>query len=125
MGIDANPVYEGGYMEGVDFGYIIGILGTVVAMYFALKSDSREAKQETSSLVEKESEHASAVIEVELRYIRENLDEIKANQKSSDSRYLSTVNELSDIRGELKCLTERVGRIERRSTFEGELCDES
>ena len=46
-------------MEGVDFGYIIGILGTVAAMYFALRTDARDSKQETNSLVEKESEHAS------------------------------------------------------------------
>lgn len=119
MGIDAKPVYEGGYMEGVDFGYLVGILGTVSAMYFALKSDSRDAKQETSNLVEKESEHASAVIEVELRYIRESLEDIKSNQKNSDLRYLNTVNELSELKGEMKCLAERINRLE------GEVCDES
>lgn len=116
MGIDAVAYNaKGGYMEGVDFGYIIGILGTIVAMYFALRTDARDSKQETNSLVEKESEHASesAVIAVELKYIRENLDEIKENQKTADKRYIGTINELSEIKGQLHCLDTRVLALER------------
>ena len=110
-------------MEGVDFGYIIGILGTVVAMFFALRTDARDSKQETNSLVEKESEHASesAVIAVELKYIRENLDEIKGNQKTTDKRYIDTINELSDIKGHMQCLDTRVAALERGVVDESQL----
>ena len=124
MGIDAVSYNtKGGYMEGVDFGYIIGILGTVVAMYFALRTDARDSKQETNSLVEKESEHASesAVIAVELKYIRENLDEIKENQKTADKRYIGTINELSEIKGHLQCLDTRVVALERGVVDESQL----
>lgn len=97
----------------MEFGTVIGIIGSLAAIVFGYAAFSRNRKHDYQA----DGRQIGNVL-TELGYIKSGVDDVKAAQKEAAQRHIEVITRLTAVESSAKQAHFRIDRLERRDTNE-------
>lgn len=91
----------------VDFGVVIGIVGTLCGIIFGYVAFHRSRKKD-----EQDDGERSGTLLTEIGYIKSGVDDIKRKQEKQDAQHLEIVTRMTAVEASAKQAHKRLDRLE-------------
>ena len=86
---------------------IVAVVSTIISIYYSVRKDKREETHDTEDAAK-----SSEMILCEIGYIKSGIDDLKAQQRKQDERYIELASRVTAVEASAKQAHHRIDRIE-------------
>lgn len=90
---------------------IVAVISTIIGIYYSVRKDRREETHDTETAAK-----SNEMLLCEIGYIKSGIDDLKAQQRKQDERYIELASRVTAVEASAKQAHHRIDRLEGGDT---------